>query len=89
MAVSCCNCCCQDYPLWLLLKVFLAVPRILQMLLSGLSFMVFDQCQLLYHNCCCQDYPLWYLIKMVMAVSYYSITAAVKIILDDIRPRCL
>ena len=25
----------------------------------------------------------------VMAVSYYIITAAVRIILDDIRPRCL
>ena len=28
-------------------------------------------------------------IKMFMAVSYYTITAVVRIILDDIRPRCL
>ena len=55
--------------------------------------MVFDYCaygcQLSYHNCCCQDYPLWYFIKMFMAVSYYIITAAVWIPINDIRPRCL
>ena len=50
--------------------------------------MVFDQdvygCQLLYHHCCFHDYPLWYMIKMFMAVSYYIITAAVRIILYGI-----
>ena len=63
----------------------MAVSYYIILLLLGLSFMLFDQdvyvCQLLYHNFCCQDYSLWYLIKMFMAVSYYIITAAVRIIL--------
>ena len=37
-----------------------------------------------YYNGCCHDYPLWYLIIVLMAVSYYLITAAVRIILYGI-----
>ena len=34
---------CQDYSLWYLIKMFMAVSYYTILLLSGLSFMLFDQ----------------------------------------------